>query len=375
MANKDGTPWITRCVFVSNDSPFGGGMGNDASSGRVSDCIFAGNTSGSGGAIMNERNSSAVIRESVFCGNFASEVGGGAFNLESGPSFVNCTLVGNLAGDRGGAMRNDTSNPRVTGCTFNGNSAGTNGGGMFNNGDSRPTVVSSILWGNNLGEIRGPGVATVRYSDVQGGVKGMGNIAEDPLFAPGASGVWTAAGSYDPISGRSTFVDATASWTPGELVGLILNPDASQFLQSLVVDNTEATVTVWGDLAELGGMGASYELLDCHLTAKSPCVDAGDPKFEGLFKEMDRDGELRVLEGRIVDMGSDEFASARLGDLNCDGSIDAFDIEPFLSALFDPDEYRNRWPDCDWRLLDVNCDGGFDAHDIEPFLFLLFGNR
>ena len=60
------------------------------------------------------------------------------------------------------------------------------------------------------------------------------------------------------------------------------------------------------------------------------------------------------------------------GDLNCDGNIDAFDIEPFLIALFDPQGYAAAYPDCDISFADINGDGDVDAFDIEPFLELLF---
>ena len=62
-----------------------------------------------------------------------------------------------------------------------------------------------------------------------------------------------------------------------------------------------------------------------------------------------------------------------IGDINCDGAIDAFDIEPFLLALFDPDDYAIQYPDCDINNADINADGSIDAFDIEPFLELLFG--
>jgi hypothetical protein len=61
------------------------------------------------------------------------------------------------------------------------------------------------------------------------------------------------------------------------------------------------------------------------------------------------------------------------GDLNCDGQINAFDIEPFLVALFDPENYGIRYPDCDMNNADINGDGSINAFDIEPFLRLLFG--
>ena len=60
------------------------------------------------------------------------------------------------------------------------------------------------------------------------------------------------------------------------------------------------------------------------------------------------------------------------GDLNCDGVVDSFDIEPFLVALFDPDNYSGQYPDCDINLADLNDDGTINAFDIEPFLEVLF---
>jgi hypothetical protein len=50
-------------------------------------------------------------------------------------------------------------------------------------------------------------------------------------------------------------------------------------------------------------------------------------------------------------------------DTNCDGTVDAFDIEPFISLLVDP----NRAP-CSPCAGDANGDGDVDAFDIEPFV-------
>ncbi len=59
------------------------------------------------------------------------------------------------------------------------------------------------------------------------------------------------------------------------------------------------------------------------------------------------------------------------GDLNCDGVVDAFDIEPFVSAVIDPAAYEARWPGCDRLLADMNDDGVISAFDIEPFARLM----
>ena len=53
-------------------------------------------------------------------------------------------------------------------------------------------------------------------------------------------------------------------------------------------------------------------------------------------------------------------------DMNCDGDINAFDIEPFLDLLF------GGGTPCAPCTGDVNGDGNVDAFDIEPFLNCLF---
>ncbi len=50
-------------------------------------------------------------------------------------------------------------------------------------------------------------------------------------------------------------------------------------------------------------------------------------------------------------------------DTNCDGVLDAFDIEPFVNVLLNPSA-----PRCDSCTGDANYDGVIDAFDIEPFV-------
>ena len=62
-----------------------------------------------------------------------------------------------------------------------------------------------------------------------------------------------------------------------------------------------------------------------------------------------------------------------LGDLNCDGMLNAFDIDPFVLALTDPAGYAAAYPDCDALLADIDGDGLVNAFDIDPFVQLLTG--
>ena len=137
--------------------------------------------------------------------------------------------------------------------------------------------------------------------------------------------------------------------------------------------------TIQGITHNLGGIGnigedpifVDPQAGDYHIALGSPAINTGDPAFTAEPGDTDIDGQKRVWLGR-VDMGSDEFGSFVFGDLNCDGAIDALDIEPFLLALFEPGEYPGRFPNCDIELADINADGAVDAFDIEPFLEVLF---
>lgn len=55
-------------------------------------------------------------------------------------------------------------------------------------------------------------------------------------------------------------------------------------------------------------------------------------------------------------------ADAEPGDLDCGGSVNLTDVEPFITALLDPQEYENQYPDCDIN----NADGSIDLTDVEP---------
>jgi murein tripeptide amidase MpaA len=63
------------------------------------------------------------------------------------------------------------------------------------------------------------------------------------------------------------------------------------------------------------------------------------------------------------------------GDLNCDGTINGYDIDPFVLALTDPGAYAASYPTCDIQLADINDDGLINGYDIDPFVALLTGGR
>ena len=62
-----------------------------------------------------------------------------------------------------------------------------------------------------------------------------------------------------------------------------------------------------------------------------------------------------------------------VGDLDCSGSVNSFDIDPFVLALTDPTGYDAAYPGCDRMLGDINGDGAVNSFDIDSFVSLLVG--
>lgn len=64
-------------------------------------------------------------------------------------------------------------------------------------------------------------------------------------------------------------------------------------------------------------------------------------------------------------------ATTQPGDTNCDGSVNFFDIDPFVLALTGESAYEQAYPTCNYLNADTNCDGSVNFFDIDPFVVCL----
>lgn len=96
-----------------------------------------------------------------------------------------------------------------------------------------------------------------------------------------------------------------------------------------------------------------------------------DDPFSNIAGDINASGEAAWAAGRVLEWDIRYLKRFPFGDLDCDGSIDLTDVEPFILALIDPDEYPKRYSDCDLMLGDINGDGSVDLVDVEPFIDLL----
>jgi len=273
----------------------GGGMYNDSGSPTVVNCTFSRNSAVDvGGGMSNYNNSGPTVMNCTFSGNSAAYDGGGMDNENSSPMVSNCAFSGNSAtGDSwGGGMCNaNESSPTVTNCTFSGNSAYA-GGGMYNdthNGSgSNPTLTNCILWGNTAlsgAQIynEGASLATVSYSDVQGGWPGLGNIDADPLFkdADGDDDIFGTEDDNLRLSAGSPCIDAGDNTAVPS--GVTTDLDGHQRF----VDEPD-TIDTGNGTAPIVDMGA-YE--------RGACGDPGRPYPLG---DVNQDCEVNFLDIAVI---------------------------------------------------------------------------
>ena len=349
-----GNPTLSNCLISGNSANSGGGVYCYRSSPTITNCTINQNSANNGGGIHCNAGD-AVITNCTITGNSASDDGGGVYCYYSNATIVNCTISRNAGrDDSGGGLYCDRSSPAIRNCTITENAARAAGGGIYcyrnssatiinctiseNSASedgggvycssSDPTITNCILWSDAPEEIYvHSGSLVVTYCDVEGGWEGEENIDADPVFV-------------DPDG-----PDDPSTWE----------------------DN------------------------DYRLSAGSPCIDAGnndalppdtaDLDGDGDTAEpipYDADGLLRVWDGdgddiARVDMGAYEHGSFTPGDLNCDGVLNALDVDPFVLALANPELYGLEHPDCDRTLADMNGDGLVNAFDIDAFVALLTG--
>ncbi len=112
--------------------------------------------------------------------------GGGIYAQSASPRFWNVLVVSNktyYGRNMGGAAELWNSNAEFRHCTIAHNQSSFSCGGILV-GSGSPLFENTIVWSNWPGtQIQGGGTPTVRYSCVQGGHTGIGNITNDPQFA------------------------------------------------------------------------------------------------------------------------------------------------------------------------------------------------
>lgn len=149
---------LSDCLFVENSATFGGGALSMVSAGELARCTFERNrTAAFGGAIFLSNDLAALHAVAcVFRGNAAASAGGAICELfHFGPVTLDrCTIADNQAGNGAGLFLNATyATLTVRSCVIRGNVATNGTGGIF----GTPLVLSSSTVVENRGATRGAG--------------------------------------------------------------------------------------------------------------------------------------------------------------------------------------------------------------------------
>ena len=131
-----------------------------------------------------------------------------------------------------------------------------------------------------------------------------------------------------------------------------------------------------------GGDPAWIQIYDSSWQALDGEIEIGMPgTLWSSIDEMDSplaygdDGTVWIAWVGENEEGENTFITSlkplELGDANCDGVVNLFDIDPFVLAMSDPSGYEAAYPDCDRMLADTDGDGSVSNFDIDPFVATL----
>ena len=368
-----GTITVENCKFVGNVAKFwGGGAYIYYASVNIRNCLFTFNRSvfpgDGGGGIACQGTGTQRVDNCLFIGNQAIRGGAAVTFDRSTVRFTNCLMGGNLAGASGLAAVNgsypyltyctffanalpcvrafDSSDIYLTACHFDGNSSYD----LDEGGPNADVLATHCYFHNETDGIfrASDGTVFTDVSELDENVSGFSdNLQGDTVFPEPIKGSWTEVGVLDEGKFQTTLVDANADWTPGQFGEKItlLNPNEFQNPNFLVIDNTETTLTVWGDATGYLNPGDEYTLRQVSLSNRSPSIDHGPttgPAIDlfGNPRPVDIVGLGREGEG-AYDIGAIEVEPGPpifnpQSDINQDGRIDAKDLLILESDLKDP---------------------------------------
>lgn len=258
------------------------------------------------GFIVTEGNGGLTGDISVNGLAIGSRAGAGWYNTGGSPSLRNMIFENHVLSDgtgRGVASFNTGGSPSITNAIFRNNvSGGSLGGGGFNQ-SGNPVLNNVLIHGNATDN--GAGWSCDGGSIVFNNVIIAGNVA--PLGGAYCGRFFGAATFNNTIIFHNS---APAFFLQGVP---LLPPPSITFNYSLVQDvagggngNLDGTTLTPGFVNPLTAAPTSSG--DYHLTAGSPCIDAGSDALIGPGIVSELDGFLRVA-GNTVDMGAYEFGS------------------------------------------------------------------
>ena len=263
---------ITENIITDNASYFGGGIGCNPSNPQISNNTISDNTAHhSGGGIYCGSASAPTISFNTISSNATALYNGAGIDCDGSSPIISCNQILNNTStcDGAGIVCQNSSSPSIYGNTIAGN-AGRYGGGINVTG-STPTVFGNTIVHNT---------ATLAGGGIQFGTST--SAFTNNLLAFNGSGF--------------NFAGGTATFSHNDVYG------NTAYNFQYITDPTGTNGNISADPLLVNATSLPYDL---HLTATSPCVDAGDDSVVTTGM-LDIDGQPRI-NGAHVDIGADEL--------------------------------------------------------------------
>ena len=308
------SPTLIDCVISGNAPPSRAGGVRMSSDGEpitpvLRNCIVSGNTAMfAAGGIGVGAFVSATIENCIISGNVASERGGGIAAELGDTLLINCTLDNNRS--PGGAAISVDTQARIT--VVNSIVSNHRGPALYEfNSDADIIAVNNLFFRNLEGDFFDEAAELFRgASEVNENVpEAMDNIEGDPEFVFAPTGVWVE-GYFDAAGTLNTELRMSGlAFEDGALIGMLINVNTADVLQTVILDNSGDTITVPGNPFEDGSIsGGVFKFLDYHITEASPAFGAGLAVLDDILApESDYEGDPRPGADALIDMGADEL--------------------------------------------------------------------
>jgi hypothetical protein len=266
MCMATSNPRVAGCHFLQNSGDDGGGIHMIGGSANFSNCLIDSNHAGFAGGGFYFQGGSPALHDCDIRGNSAGDGGGGIFATDSTELVIsNCRVLGNAAGYEGGggiffhATRGAT--PRVQQCLITANAASW-GSGVYVHVSSaifeQCTIVDALPAGASATSVVALGTSHATFNSCV-------IVSYQAQYALSFGQSPNSRLEYCALSAGASCFQYPENGP--QAIGTILLTNARG-------DSCDTYYNIYRDPMFVDTANGDY-----HLTADSPCIDAGDPSL------------------------------------------------------------------------------------------------